>query len=535
MSKAWRWVGIGTVVVVLAAALELVWEHQRGRRQLEATIAELKAAGTYPDPAVLFAPPGPANGFRTFEQAMSGLSFSPGPEPMQGIAPGRAASSFLKSMWGSSNGRPYTWESLGTWRQDVASNLDSLHLALAQPECRTSVDWRQGFKAPLPAMVRYKQGARALSAAALLAARNGDRAEALRHLTDLRRLESALASQPLLISQLVRIASASIGLTTAWDLAQRIDWTEVDLAALQSALPSTNFCQATVESFRGETSLWEVTLREPDFSPTSTLSDGWGGNQGPLSSPSDLNEVPDFLSELFGRTRIRLQALLFDPLWRYGWRDLALAVHLMAMNELVNRSRSAAESHDLKSFSAEGILPARKLGWYDGLRLNLSAKTLDNLSLALSRALALETQRSLIETHIALRRFVLRHGHAPARLEDLVPEFLPMVPLDGMVGEPLRYRVNSDGSHTVWSVGRDFKDNGGDPTQERSGETSVFWTHGRDTVIPMAVTETELAAWKDSEDLKRRKNGAFRIDPILARRYGLIPKDPTATNSPAPK
>ena len=111
------------MAVVLAAALELVWEHHRGRRQLEATIAELKAKGAYPDPTVLFAPPGPANGFRTFEQAMSGLSYSPGPDPMKVIAPGRGAPCFLESQWRGPNGRTNTWDSLAAWRQDFATNL----------------------------------------------------------------------------------------------------------------------------------------------------------------------------------------------------------------------------------------------------------------------------------------------------------------------------------------------------------------------------------------------------------------------------
>lgn len=92
--------------------LGIVLGTPRGRRQLEATIAELKAKGAYPDPAVLFAPPGPANGFRTFEQAMSGLSFSPGPEPMQGTTPGRAAPCVLESKWRSFDGRSNTWDSL---------------------------------------------------------------------------------------------------------------------------------------------------------------------------------------------------------------------------------------------------------------------------------------------------------------------------------------------------------------------------------------------------------------------------------------
>lgn len=508
----------------------LVWEHARGRRQLEATIAELKAQGTYPDPAVLFAPPGAGNGFRAFEQAMSGLSFSPGPNSMKEIAPGRAAPCFLESHWRGSDGRTNTWDSLAAWRQDFAANLDSLHSALAQPECRTSVDWRLGFKAPMPSLVQYKQGARALAAAALLAARNGDKTEALRHLADLRRLESALASERLLISQLVRMASASIGLSTAWDLAQRGDWTESDLAALQASLPSTNFCASVVESFWGEAAFWQVTIVARDFSLVSMFSDPSSWLQSPMLSPSDLDEVPGFLSELLERTRIRLRAALFDPLWRYGWRDQALAVHLRAMNELVNRSRKACGSHNLKSFSTEGILPDQNLGWYDGLRLNPSYMTLGNLNSALPRALSLETQRNLIETQIALRRYALRHGQAPERLDQLVPEFLAAIPWDGMVGEPLRFRRNSDGTTTLWSVGDDFKDDGGTAGVPRPELSQFQWWHGLDMVVPTAVGEAEYTAWKAAERQRPGGTGGFTMDPILARRYGLIPKGTSVTN-----
>jgi hypothetical protein len=77
---------------------------------------------------------------------------------------------------------------------------------------------------------------------------------------------------------------------------------------------------------------------------------------------------------------------------------------------------------------------------------------------------------------IALRRFQLRHGQLPPSLEALVPEFLPAVPYDCMVGQPLRYRLKADGGYVLYSVGEDGKDDGGDPSggiylrQTRFGE-----------------------------------------------------------------
>lgn len=318
-----------------------------------------------------------------------------------------------------------------------------------------------------------------------------------------------------------------------------------------------------MESLQGETALWQMTVFAPEFSLTAFVWDASSWLQSPLPTVSNLGDVSDFMRDILVRTRLRLQMAILDPIWRFGWRDQACAVHLTAMSQWVSRSRSACESHNLKSFSSEGVLPDRTLGWYDGLRLNPSAFALSSLRKAIPRALSLETQRTLIETHIALRRYTLRHGEAPERLDQLVPAFLPAIPIDGMVGQPLRFRRNPDGSTTLWSVGEDFKDDGGTAAVYSIEHSPSQWWNGFDMVVPTAVGETEYVAWK--AEARRRWNdgltmdpilarrygltrkgsaatntsvtnaGAFKLDPILARRYGVIPKDSATTNSPAPK
>ena len=64
-----------------------------------------------------------------------------------------------------------------------------------------------------------------------------------------------------------------------------------------------------------------------------------------------------------------------------------------------------------------------------------------------------------------------------------MPEFLAGELLDPMSGQPLRYRPNSDGSFSLYSVGEDGKDDHGDATPLSSAKTFDLWA-GKDAVWP---------------------------------------------------
>jgi hypothetical protein len=63
-------------------------------------------------------------------------------------------------------------------------------------------------------------------------------------------------------------------------------------------------------------------------------------------------------------------------------------------------------------------------------------------------------------TAIALELFRRREGRYPDRLDQLVPRFLPAVPIDPMDGQPLRYTLRA-GQPLLYSVGHDRVDDGG--------------------------------------------------------------------------
>ena len=111
----------------------------------------------------------------------------------------------------------------------------------------------------------------------------------------------------------------------------------------------------------------------------------------------------------------------------------------------------------------------------------------------LSGAAAAESQRRLLVTALALKRFHLKHGKYPTDLNALVPEFVAEVPRDWIDGQLLRYRLKSDGTFLLYSIGEDGVDHGGDATPAKPGEHPRDW-NGRDWVWPEPASPEEVAA-----------------------------------------
>jgi len=516
------------ILVVLA----LCAERWRGQRLLADTLTELKARGRYRTPESLFLPAGASNGFFRMVAAAQRTGHAPTPGSMKEIAPGRAVEAFRQARWRGLNDQAESWALLEQWHQDSADALEDLHQAFQFPECRDALDWRRGFDMPLTGLVQYKRSAQALAAAALAAASRGDRAEAVARIEDIRRVDRALESEPLLISQLVRVASAYQALPAAWDLAQRSEWDEPDLAALQRALPSPNFTRAFVTSLWGEAALWAVSVPDPRYS--AMIASGGLAAGGPgLALPSDFESVPEFVGDLFDRMRSAIHSEVWMPIWRFAWFDQALAFHLRATDELARRWETAADRRSLKSHSVEGIPGLGTLGPFDAMRFHLSPQSLESLQSGIARALRLETQRTLIETGMAIYRFTRQRGRPPQDLAELVPGWLESTPMDGMDGQPLRYRLDPDGTWRLWSVGEDFKDDGGDATPRNPSSKTFDWWKARDAVLPVRAGDAEVAAWQEKEAEKLKKTAAPQgMDPALARRYGLIPRQTTNAHTP---
>lgn len=78
---------------------------------------------------------------------------------------------------------------------------------------------------------------------------------------------------------------------------------------------------------------------------------------------------------------------------------------------------------------------------------------------------------------VAVERFRRDQQSLPATLEDLVPRYLPELPIDPFTGRALLFKLAAN-SYTIYSVGPNLKDDGGDLTSE---SRSSRGRAGRDT------------------------------------------------------
>lgn len=79
-----------------------------------------------------------------------------------------------------------------------------------------------------------------------------------------------------------------------------------------------------------------------------------------------------------------------------------------------------------------------------------------------------EARVAVLRGEIALYRYKAEYHRYPPKLADLCPQFLPSIPLDpcgGAANVALTYRLKSDGSFLLYSLGPDLVDNGGTPAK----------------------------------------------------------------------
>jgi hypothetical protein len=86
-----------------------------------------------------------------------------------------------------------------------------------------------------------------------------------------------------------------------------------------------------------------------------------------------------------------------------------------------------------------------------GRRL-LEPRLSDHVSF-MKRWLSVKSMGSALEAALAVREYEMRHGRLPEALEELVPDYLPVVPVDYMDSQPVRY---SKEERVVWSIGKNL-------------------------------------------------------------------------------
>jgi hypothetical protein len=315
-----------------------------------------------------------------------------------------------------------------------AAIADALHEAGAESgSVRYPVDFRVGVNTPLPYAQQVRGAARFLDLEARVRMHRGDHSGATESLICELRMGESLSEEPTLVSQLVHAAVFSMFVQRLQEFLAWRQADDADLAKLQAAVAEVDLPRSFVRAMQGERAICYQTMMTEDV---QTLEQMQGG--------SDLQWLP--LRQSVASMRPGDAARLLDMLTERV--DAAKEPFPQAFDQ------AAAAEKRLLQFVADdqGRLP-----WDRHLLVQM-------LLPATSRIVNVTSERTGMQcaalAAIAIERYRLSKGELPEKLDQLLPDFLPAVPLDPGDGQPLRYLVTEKG-YAVYSVGPDKMDDGG--------------------------------------------------------------------------
>jgi hypothetical protein len=494
----WLW-AVGTVGFVCAVfAGWIVLRHYRAKAALAKYEQQLLARGeklTFYE----LSPPLPPGENKAFDLVGTCASFRTGavltvnaPPALQSIAPGKAVVITKQAEWSMHPRQAsFRWEQLADDLKLNSQAREHLRAVVRSPVLRYPLNY-QGLSTLLPHLGRLKTAAQHLSASALYNMREGRMEEAIVDIETIVLLSRFTADEPILISQMVRIAVVSIALQDCWPLLHTDGVLDEQLARLQRIL-DIDLTAGMLQAVRGE----RVMVRDAIHMVRSDEL----GFEDLLKSFGSFADDADGSLPYNDEIRGAVRAAVILPMWRFVWSyedELHALEGVEGIAQAIEQSRAQRSVGPLKS---AGDRMERKLrndsadkSWsYWMTRLFLTTPAQGPM-----RAFRCQTHVEMTRTAMALKRYHLRHRKYPQTLEQLVPEFLATQPVDWMSGQKLLYRQERD-SFVLWSVGDNGIDDGAKPDQSEPCNL----LEGPDIVWPQPASDAEVEQYYERMKGKR--------------------------------
>lgn len=387
------------------------------------------------------------------------------------------------------------WPDLRVFLSANAAEIHAVRSALQAPMLEFAVRYEDGFRALLPHFTKVKVIVQLLNADAQLQLHDGQPELGLADTIAGVHLAARWNREPISLTQFMRIAIAKIMVNQTWEVLQFHGWSDTDLATLQQAWSELNL-PASVDATLDFQGAQMVDLLE------HLSRKEWAGFSSAMRGSGGAG-ADNFIGilELCGRDPKEGLNAAWDRYPRWWafriWRQYQIEKVALQRIETVRAALRAAvaqgiwlvPSREAKTNVTRPTGPITRVTDF----IN-SGSGLSYTNVAATYA-GVEAQRSLVLAAIALEGYQLKHGLYPGSLKTLVPEFLAALPRDPMDGQPLRYRRNDDGTFTLYSVGWNGQDDGGDPTPVG---TSSNWENGKDIVWPKPASQVEADAYHDS-------------------------------------
>lgn len=438
------------VTVVAAAVVFLAWQG-KARREAEAKIAAIRAAGEPASGAELNGyyrlPEGTADTAGLWIEAMAALS---GPT-FEDDAAEIPLVGHLEEEEDRVPPPGEAWEkrnAVEAFLDKYTPSLDLMHEAADKGgAARYPIDFTRGFDTYASHLDCPCRASRLLTLQARTAAYRGDTPHVVRSVRTMFRLAESLRHEPTIVSQLVRYAVLGIACGQLNELPAIVELSGDDLALLAEELARIDLEPGFHASLLGERAVNIDLFLAGDAEELGFDRDGPGLIRV-LPHHEDLCLYLDQMDAVIAAAKLPPPA------------DRAEAE---ALRDGLQRTFSA----DPFAMARYPFASTAMAGLYNYVGSGSRRRT---------EAVCLATRVSL-----AVRRHSRQHGELPKTMRHLVPEYLDAVPTDPFDGKPMRYVVEP-GGYMVYSVGEDqtdddgFVDQVGADVDERPTDVGVIGT-----------------------------------------------------------
>jgi hypothetical protein len=325
----------------------------------------------------------------------------------------------------------------------VEKELSEICEATARPRSQFPIHWEEGVEALLPHAGRLKGVQLPLERRCAAHLAIGETNAAFEDAQCALRVSELLREEPLLISQLIRIVQNAIAVRVVWQGLAQHAWTDAQLAAFQNEFARRDLLPGMVLAFEGERACGIAGV------------DNW------ISGRSSMSDFTD-ATESGGSARLPTAAFSRGM---FRQNEIALArYHTLQINTIRAAISNAPQTGlaAVAKAAADNAVAEEKAGLRSRSPYRvLAAMLAPATGGAVRRAARAETTLRMAMVACALERYHLKQNVFPEKLDELVPAFLPTVPLDPMNNQPFHYQRTDDGWFQLYSVGLNGQDDGG--------------------------------------------------------------------------
>ena len=444
LKRLLRWLLITGASLVVLVALFYVEENWRGKHAWEKYKREREAKGDHFEWSAIVPPPVPDDQNFAMTPLFAEL-FPKRPEH-----PRLEAVKLPDCPKAAGNWHEGRIENLAAWQEcftneDLLAALSKYDLILREvteasrrPSCRFPIRYEDHFNALLPHLGPLRNLARLYRLRALAELAAGQSEAALVNVRVCLRLADMIKDEPTMISFLVHVAMLDLATQSVWEGLARHNWSEAELATLQTEFGEVDMFAHYVGAIHGERLCAQEVirlLRENPHKLDPELFEDRGApyRMGPISGWLYHGWL---YQNGLAMDRFHTEMLLPALDAKHQRIDPRLLTRLEAE---LDQSRTTPYNFFCKMFSQSIFPTARKIA--------LSQTGVNEATLA-----------------CALERYRLAHGQLPEALGALVPQFLSKIPHDVIDGQPLRYRRTAVDQYVLYSIGWNERDDDGQIT-----------------------------------------------------------------------